>query len=64
MDTTENLLRRVLGEYLEMPGLRLTPSQAARLWGLGSSATAALLETLTDVGFLARTEGGSYRRRD
>lgn len=64
MDTTENLLRRVQGEYLEMPGLRLTPSQAARLWGLGSSATAALLETLTDVGFLARTEGGSYRRRD
>jgi hypothetical protein len=27
-------LRRVKGEYLEMPGLRLTPAQAQRLWGL------------------------------
>ena len=64
MDTTENLLRRVRGEYLEMPGLRLTPSQAARLWGLGSSATAGVLEMLIDVGFLARTESGAYLLRD
>jgi DNA-binding IclR family transcriptional regulator len=64
MDTTESLLRRVQGEYREMAGLRLTPRQAARLWGLSSSATAALLDTLVGAGFLVRTEGGAYRLRD
>lgn len=64
MNTTESLLRRVQGEYREMAGLRLTSSQAARLWGLSSSTTAALLDTLVDVGFLVRTEGGTYRLRD
>jgi hypothetical protein len=27
-------LRRIRGEYLEMPGLCLTLAQAQRLWGL------------------------------
>src|SRR5262245_25358211 len=30
----DDVLRRVQGEYLEMPGLRLTEAQARRLWGL------------------------------
>jgi hypothetical protein len=29
----EALLHRVYGEFLEMPGLRLTCQQAQRLWG-------------------------------
>jgi hypothetical protein len=29
-----DVLRRVQGEYIEMPGLRLTIAQAQRLWGL------------------------------
>ena len=28
------LVHRVRGEFLEMPGLRLTRAQAQRLWGL------------------------------
>ena len=31
---TEDVLRRVQGEFLEMPGLRLTEAQARRLWNL------------------------------
>ena len=29
-----SLLRRIRSEFIEMPGLRLTPAQAARLWGM------------------------------
>ena len=50
------LVRRVRGEYREMPGLSLTVLQAARLWGLDSRTCAALLTTLTTMsgfGFLA-----------
>src|SRR5262245_7291557 len=32
--TLESLLRRIEGEYLEMPGLQLTREQAQRLWVL------------------------------
>ncbi len=30
----DDVLRRIQGEFIEMPGLRLTPAQAQRLWGL------------------------------
>ena len=30
----EVIARRVREEFREMPGLRLTPAQATRLWGL------------------------------
>jgi hypothetical protein len=63
----QEALQRVIERQQEqtdwkMAGLRLTPSQAARLWGLSSSATAALLDMLVDVGFLACTEDGTYHR--
>jgi len=29
-----SVLHRIRSEFLEMPGLRLTPAQAARLWGM------------------------------
>ena len=38
---TDDVLRRVQGEFLEMPGLRLTQAQARRLWGLEASACEA-----------------------
>ena len=37
----ENVVRRVRGEFMEMPGLRLTPAQAMRLWGLERETCAA-----------------------
>ena len=30
----EGIVSRVREEFREMPGLRLTPAQATRLWGL------------------------------
>ena len=31
-ESRDSILRRICGEYLEMPGLRLTQPQAQRLW--------------------------------
>jgi hypothetical protein len=57
-------LKRVQGEYIEMPGLRLTPAQAQRLWGLDRAACDALLGALVDAKFLFRTRDGSFVRSD
>jgi hypothetical protein len=55
-------LRRVKGEFLEMPGLKLTASQAQRLWGLDRESCEALLGALVDARFLARTPEGAFMR--
>ena len=59
---SEDVLRRVQGEFLEMPGLRLTEAQARRLWGLDHEACAALLGTLVEANFLFRTRDGAFMR--
>jgi hypothetical protein len=59
---TDDVLRRVQGEFLEMPGLRLTQAQARRLWGLEASACDALLGALVDAKFLFRTRDGAFMR--
>jgi hypothetical protein len=59
---TEDVLRRVQGEFLEMPGLRLTEAQARRLWGLDAASCSALLGALVDANFLFRTRDGSFMR--
>ncbi len=56
----ENLLRRIQGEYREMPGLRLTPAQAQRLWGLTKHECESLMHILTDTHFLRRTRDGAF----
>jgi hypothetical protein len=53
---------RVRAEFLDMPALRLTAPQAARLLSLGVDGSAAALSTLEDEGFLIRAAGGVYRR--
>ncbi len=58
------VLRRVKGEYLEMPGLRLTIAQAQRLWGLDRSVCDSLLGALVDSKFLFRTRDGAFVRAD
>ena len=60
----DEILRRVQGEFLEMPGLRLTESQARRLWGLDSISCQALLDALVDAKFLCRTRDGAFMRLD
>lgn len=59
---TEEVLRRVQGEFLEMPGLRLTEAQARRLWGLDAASCSALLGALVDAKFLFRTRDGAFMR--
>jgi hypothetical protein len=58
----EHTLQRIRGEYLEMPGLRLTVRQAQRLWGLDEETCVRSLERLVETRFLARAQGGSYVR--
>lgn len=60
----DDVLRRVRGEYIEMPGLRLTIAQAQRLWGLDRSACDTLLGALVDAKFLLRTRDGAFVRSD
>ena len=58
----EEVLRRVRGEYNEMPGLCLTPAQAQRLWGLDRASCDALLGALVDAKFLFKTRDGGFVR--
>jgi hypothetical protein len=58
----ECVLRRIRGEYIEMPGLRLTTAQAQRLWGPDRAACDALMGALIDATFLVRTPGGAFVR--
>ncbi len=56
---SEDSLRRVRAEFLEMPGLKLAVLQAQRLWGLDRPTCEALIEALTASDFLAKTGDGS-----
>ena len=51
---TEQMLRRIYSEYLEMPGLRLTLKQAQRLWDLDQETCTQALHILVEVKFLRR----------
>ena len=53
-------LKIVRGEYLEMPGLQLTQSQARRLWGLNDLECAKVLAALVKESFLRQTKDGRY----
>lgn len=59
---TDEMLRRVRGEFIEMPGLRITEAQARRLWGLDAAACSALLHALVEARFLFRTPDGAFMR--
>ncbi len=62
MRATDEVLRRVQGEFIEMPGLRLTKPQARRLWGLDAALCDALLGALVDAKFLFTTRDGAFMR--
>ena len=57
----DRLLRRVHGEVMEMPGLRLTVAQACRLWNVDSATSLDVLNHLVDEQFL-RVSGPHYVR--
>jgi hypothetical protein len=60
--TRLQLLRRIKAEYTEMPGLRLTVAQAARLWGLDRPSCLDVLDRLIGERFLQRRPDGTYSR--
>ena len=60
----DDVLQRIQGEYVEMPGLRLTAAQAQRLWGLERDVCDALLGALVDSKFLSQTRDGAYVRTE
>jgi len=62
LPTIDDVLSRVQGEFLEMPGLRLTEAQARRLWGMETELCAALLGELVAANFLFRTRDGAFMR--
>jgi hypothetical protein len=55
----ETIRRRVRAEFLEMPGLKLTVSQAQRLWGVDRGTCEAVIADLTEARFLCRTRDGA-----
>jgi hypothetical protein len=55
-------VERVRGNFLEMPGLRLTVPQAARLWGLDVPSCEAVLAVLVRSSFLRWTRSGAVTR--
>ena len=60
----DEVLQRIQGEYVEMPGLRLTTAQAQRLWGLERDVCDALLGALVDAKFLSQTRDGAFIRQE
>ena len=52
----------IRGEFLEIPGLRLTSDQIQKLWGLHRDVCAAVLEDLLHQRFLQLTADGHYVR--
>jgi Fic family protein len=59
---TLGLLMRIRGEFLEMPGMRLTLRQAMRLWNLDAATCEAALRSLVEHRFLSHTAQGAFRR--
>jgi hypothetical protein len=53
---------RVRNEFIEMPGLRLTVRQAARLWGLDAPVCENVIDVLVRSSFLRWTSGGTVSR--
>jgi hypothetical protein len=60
--TVEQTLDRLRAEFLEMPGLRLTPSQIQRLCGIDHSTCTTVLDRLVSGSFLCAKTDGTYAR--
>ena len=56
-----DLVTRARAEFRAMPGMCLTPAQAARLWQLSTEQAQTLLLELVHAGFLVRLDGVRYR---
>lgn len=59
----QETMRRVRGEFEEMPCLRVTLLQARMLFGLSDAVSSWVLSCLTRDGFLEQGRDGEYVRR-
>ena len=59
---SDQILRRIRNEFVEMPGLRLTIKQAQRLWGLNEETCGQVIQLLVESRFLCRTGVDLYER--
>jgi hypothetical protein len=60
LDDASTVLNRIRSEFREMPGLRVTLAQAARLWHLDPHVGESLLDALVVDGVLRRNADGAY----
>ena len=56
-------MHRVRAEFLEMPGLRLTPAQVQRFCGVDAEVCSLVLDALVGANFLCFHADGTYARR-
>jgi hypothetical protein len=63
-DLMNELVGRIRAEFLEMPGLRLTVTQASRLWGLDEGSCRRVIDVLIGTSFLRWTKAGTVARVD
>ncbi len=57
-----SVLRRLRTDFLELPGLRMTPQDGARLWNLDVDTCVRFLDSMVEEKFLIRTREGLYKR--
>ena len=60
----EAIVRRIVGEFQDMPGLVLSLKQASRLLGVDESACGRILAALTRSGVLRQNANDYYSRRE
>jgi hypothetical protein len=61
-EEVHTILSRIRSEYVEMPGMCLTASQAGRLWHLDRDMCEFVLSELVETGFLKRSRSGQFLR--
>ena len=64
VDDDEQLCARIQAEYREMPGLRLTLPQAARLFSIEPARCERVLSVLVEAGHLSTTGMAFVSSRD
>ena len=57
------LMVRIHSEFEEMPGLSLTPRQAAKLFGLSPEVASRILDRLSDAQVLRQSSDGQFGLR-
>jgi hypothetical protein len=62
MALKQEMINRICGEFLEMPGLGLKREQARRLWQVDDEFCGELLDSLVESRFLCRRADGRYVR--